>query len=83
MLSDTVRLRKLIALISELTNKGVFLSTAWSSELSDDHSEGSVLRGHFALPVLGEGYCQGLLSVWCLLQPLTDSTSYDCRPGDD
>jgi len=67
-----VRLRKLIALISELTNKGVFLSTAWSSELSNDHSEGSVMRGHFVLPVLGEGYRQGLHSVYCPQQPLTN-----------
>jgi len=67
-----VRLRNLIGLISELTNKGVFLSTAWSSELSDDHSEGSIMRGHFVLPVLGEGYRQGLHSVYCPQQPLTD-----------
>jgi len=67
-----VRLRKLIGLISELTNRGVLLSTAWSSELSDDHTEGSVMRGHFVLPVLGEGYRQGLHSVYCPQQPLTD-----------
>jgi len=67
-----VRLRKLIGLISELTNRGVLLSTAWSSELSGDHTEGSVMRGHFVLPIPGEGYRQGLHSVYCLQQPLTD-----------
>jgi len=66
------RLRKPIALISELTNKAVFLSTAWSSKLNDDHSGGSVMRGHFVFPVLGEGYRQGLHSVYCPQQPLTD-----------
>ena len=80
-----VRLRKLIALISEQTNQGVFLSTAWPSELSDDHSKGSVMRGHFVLAVLGEGYHQGLHSVYCPQQPLTDFpiAMCSCRPGDN
>jgi len=78
-----VRLRKLIALISELTNKGVFLSTAWSSELSDDHSEGSVMRRQFVLPDLGEGYRQGLHSMYCPQQPLTDFAMCYCRSCDD
>jgi len=30
------------------------------------------MRGHFVLPVLGEGYCQGSHSVYCPQQPLTD-----------
>jgi hypothetical protein len=62
-----VRLRKLIGLISELTNGGVFFSAAWSSKSSDAHSEGSVMREHVVQPVLEEGYhqrlCQGLHSV--------------------
>ena len=69
-----VRLRKLIGSISEPTNKGVFRSTAWSSELSDGHSVGSVMGGHLVLPVLGEGYRQGLHSMYCPQQPLTDFT---------
>ena len=61
-----VRLTNLIGPISE-TNRVVSLSTAWSSELSDDHSKGSVMKEHFVLPVLEGGYrqepCQGLHSV--------------------
>jgi len=68
-----VRLRKLIALVSEQTNRGVFLSAAWPL----DHSRGSVMREHFVLPVLEEGnrqgLCQGLHSVYCPQQPLTNS----------
>ena len=82
-----VRLRKLIALISEQTDRGVLLSTAWPSELSDDHSKSSVLREHLLLPVPEEGYrqgpSQGLHSVYCPQQPLTDSAMCYRPRGDD
>ena len=82
-----VRLRKLISLISELTNRGVFLSTTWSSESSHDHSKGSAMQEHFVPPVLEDGYrqgqCQGLYSVYCPQQLLTDSAVCYRRPRDD
>ena len=82
-----VRLRKPISHISELTNRGVFLSTTWSSESSHDHSKGSAMREHFVPPVLEDGYhqgqCQGLHSVYCPRQLLTDSAVCYRRPRDD
>jgi hypothetical protein len=71
-----VRLERQANPISELTNKGVCLSTAGSLNLSYDASEGSVIRELTVKRLEKEGHCgeqpQSLYFVQRLQQALTD-----------
>lgn len=51
-----VRLRNPTFSMSEATNQGVFLSTAWSSQLSVDHSQGPVMGELSLLLLKKEGH---------------------------